>query len=43
MEGVTSEGQFDMEEYLQLLEDLGQRCTGLQHDLQNYNDAIVHR
>lgn len=42
-EGVSVEGQADLEEYLQLLDDLKRRCTVLQHDLQDYTDALVHR
>ena len=42
-EGMRSEGQMDLEEYLQLLEDMKQRCAVLQHDLQDYTDAVAHR
>lgn len=33
----------DLEQYLQLLEDVKQRCSLLQHDLQDYIDAVAHR
>lgn len=42
-EGMSIEGQMDLEEYLQLLEDTKQRCAVLQHNLQEYTDAVVHR
>ena len=41
--GATREPLADMEELLQLLDGLNQRCTVLQHDLQSYTDAIVQR
>lgn len=40
---MRSEGQVDLEEYPQLLENMRQRCAVLQHDLQDYTDAVVHR
>ena len=43
MEGISSEAHLDLEEYVQLLEDVNQRCNVLQHDLRGHNDAIVHR
>ena len=43
IEGVSAEGQADLEEYVQLLDDMKHRCTVLQHDLQDYTDALVHR
>lgn len=43
IEGVSIEGQADLEEYLQLLDDMKHRCAVLQHDLQDYTDALVHR
>ncbi|KAL3156853.1 hypothetical protein ABBQ38_001122 [Trebouxia sp. C0009 RCD-2024] len=43
LEGVNVEGQMDLENHLQLLEDTKQRCTLQQHALQDYTDAVVHR
>ena len=40
---MSSERQVDLEAYPQLLEDMRQRCVVLQHDLQDYTDAVVHR
>ena len=42
-EGMSNEGQRNLEEYAQLLEDMKQRCAMLQHELQDYTDAVVHR
>lgn len=43
MEGLSDEGHLDLEEYVQLVEDMRQRCSVLQHDLREYMDAVVHR
>lgn len=43
MDGLTSEAQVDTEEFVQLQEDLNQRCSILQQDLRHHMDAVVHR
>lgn len=40
---MSIEGHMDLEEYLQLLENVKQKSAALQHDLQDYTDAVVHR
>ena len=42
-EGLSNEAHKDLEQYMQLLDDVNQRCSILQHDLQDYMDAVVHR
>ena len=40
---MSIEGEMNLEEYPQLLADMKQRCAVLQHDLQSYTDAVIHR
>ena len=42
-EGLSDEAHIDLEQYMQLLDDVNQRCSILQHDLRDYMDAVVHR
>ena len=42
-EGLSNEAHIDLEQYMQLLDDVNQRCSILQHDLRDYMDAVVHR